>query len=61
MKSIVIAKALILAFVLTIAILTALVAVTGLGAGIVEMAIIMVIAAVVGFFVARSVGRKQKS
>ena len=61
MKSIVIAKAFILAFVLTITILTALVAVTGLGAGIVEMAIIMVIAAVVGFFVARSVGRKQKS
>lgn len=61
MKSIVIAKAFILAFVLTITILTALVAVTGLGAGIVEMAIIMVIAAVVGFFVARSVGRKRKS
>ena len=33
---------------------------TGLGAGIAEMAIILIIAAIVGYFVARAVSKKQK-
>ena len=60
MRTIVVAIAFILAFLLTIAVLTGLIAVTGLGAGIVEMAIILIIAALVGCFVARAVSRKQK-
>ncbi|WP_313547439.1 hypothetical protein [Corynebacterium sp.] len=60
MKAIVVVIAFILAFPLTIAVLTGLIAVTGLGAGIAEMAIILIIAAIVGYFVARAVSKKQK-
>ncbi len=60
MKTIVVVIAFILAFLLTIAVLTGLIAVTGLGAGIVEMAIILIIAVIVGYFVARAVSKKQK-
>lgn len=59
LRTIAVLVAFILAFLLTIAVLTGLVAVTGLGAGIVEMAIILIVAAVTGFFAARAVSRKQ--
>ena len=60
MKTIVVVIAFILAFLLTIAVLTGLIAVTGLGAGIVEMAIILITTAIVGYFVARAVSKMQK-
>lgn len=60
MKTIAVAIAFILAFLLTIAVLTGLIAVTGSGAGVAEMAIVLIIAAIIGYFVARSVSRKKK-
>lgn len=61
MKTIVVAIAFILTFPPTITVLTSPIAITGLDAGTAEMAIIVTIAAIVGYFVARAVSRKQKS